>query len=148
MSISRSITRITGNLLSDESFPKSCRLRSKRIISLLFETGSSVHTPLLRVVWIFTPLPEEVPLQVFFSVPKKGFRHAVTRNTVRRRLREAFRKNKSMVSEWFIKNNKQVAFAVIVKGGEVPDYETAERNIRDFFSRFLALQPSQGNNKS
>ena len=137
MSISRSITRTSGNLVPGETFPKSHRLRSKRHISELFETGNAVHTPLLTGVWKITVLPENVPAQVLFSVPKKAFRLAVTRNLVKRRLREAYRKSKKPLCEWLEKHNKQLVFAVIMKGDKVPDYAQAEQNIMDLLSRLI-----------
>lgn len=137
MNTSRSITRTSGKLPTGEQFPKSGRLCSVRIISDLFESGKIIHTPLLKIVWKITRLPADVPAQVAFSVPKRSFRLAVTRNLVKRRLREAYRKNRRPLCEWLEKNNKQLAFVVVVKGTEIPDYETAERNICVMTSKLL-----------
>ena len=78
-----------------ETFEKSERLCSRKAIEALFETGYIFHNSLFKVVWKKDEgsLPE--PAQVAFSVSKRGFKLAVTRNLIKRRLREAYRKNKS-----------------------------------------------------
>ena len=41
--------------------------------------------------------PQESNIQLLISVPKRHFKHAVDRNRVKRQLREAFRKNCSLL---------------------------------------------------
>jgi len=86
-----------------QTFPKSERLCSKKIIGQLFEKGSAAvgtyYLFPLRVLYLRHPqqnLPNEVlpPPAVLITVSKRNFRHAVDRNLVRRRIREAYRKNK------------------------------------------------------
>ena len=77
-----------------ETFEKSERLCSTKIISGLFENGNIFYTPLFKVVWSISPVIIPYPAQIAFSVSKRGFRLAVTRNLIKRRMREAYRKNK------------------------------------------------------
>ena len=54
----------------------------------------------LRLSGLKVPLNIPYPAQVAFSVSKRGFRLAVTRNLIKRRMREAYRKNKYLLYEY------------------------------------------------
>jgi len=76
------------------SFPREERLRSKKLISELFRTGSSFNLYPLRFVLLKHPEHSETPAQVLISVSKKYFKKAVDRNRLKRQIREAYRLNK------------------------------------------------------
>lgn len=86
-----------------QTFDKSERLCSKKIIDRLFEKGSTeVKTFYLfpfKVFYIVESSPTDFTAsQVLFSVSKRNFKRAVARNLLRRRCREAYRKNKYLLS--------------------------------------------------
>ncbi len=82
----------------DQSLGKSEKLKSKKLIDLLFQQGNSLKAFPLRLVFIETPLPHpDVSVQVGFSVPKRIHKLAVTRNRIKRLMRQAYRTNKQML---------------------------------------------------
>jgi ribonuclease P protein component len=125
--------------VSRETFGKSERLCSLKIISGLFETGQVIYTPLLKVVWDTAPLEIPSPVQVTFSVAKRSFRLAVTRNLIKRRLREAYRKNKQILYDHLIQGNKQVVMVVILRGNKIPEYHSIETDIKQLITRLINL---------
>ncbi len=125
-----------------ETFDKSERLCSRKTIGALFETGSIFHNSLFKVVWEKVPDPDRGPAQVAFSVSKRGFRLAVTRNLIKRRMREAYRKNKSSLYNHLLSQNIQIVFIVIIKGNTVPDYDTVEKGIKDVINKLIVLTPN------
>ncbi len=79
------------------SYPKDEKLKSKKIIDLLFSEGKSVSKYPLRLVYIAHDFDENVPLKMGVSVSKKYFKKAVDRNYFKRVLRESYRLNKQLL---------------------------------------------------
>lgn len=126
-----------------ETFDKSERLCSRKVIGELFETGKIFHNSLFKVVWTKGQYSFPFPSQVAFSVAKKGFKLAVSRNLIKRRMREAYRKNKAQLYDHLLSQNIQIVFIVIVKGKEIPDYKTVEKGMTDVFRRLITATSPQ-----
>ncbi|MBR3884446.1 MAG: ribonuclease P protein component [Bacteroidaceae bacterium] len=96
------------------SFPLAEHLKSKTIIDKVYNEGASVTAYPLRAVFLTKPIKEKQPLAtILISVAKKRFRHAVDRNLVKRRLREAYRLNKQPFIEELEKSGKCMAIAIL-----------------------------------
>jgi len=82
------------------SFKKEERLKSKKLIQELFSEGSSFYLYPFKVIWSAqSRRPESIPKhKILISVPKRKFKRAVDRNSVKRRVREAYRLNKAIIS--------------------------------------------------
>jgi len=84
------------------TFSKEERIVSNLLIETLFEKGNSQSLTAfpLRAVFLKTEQHEGcAPVQLLISVPKKRFKHAVDRNRVKRQVREAYRKHKTLLSD-------------------------------------------------
>ena len=81
-------------------FQKQERIVSQKLIEELFGGGQS-HTlaafPLRAVYMQQERQDRSEPVKVLISVPKKRFHHAVDRNRVKRQIREAYRRHKSLI---------------------------------------------------
>lgn len=118
-----------------ETFHKSERLCSKKAIDFLFEEGKTLYTPLFKIVWVKASLPTAFPVQVAFSVSKKSFRRAVDRNLIRRRMKEAYRKNKQILYEHLTSLNVSISCVIIFRKNAVPEYQSVEKGISDLIKQ-------------
>jgi ribonuclease P protein component len=125
--------------ITRETFDKSEKLCSRKIIGELFENGNIFYNSLFKVVWDSRQSSLPGPAQIAFSVSKRGFKLAVTRNLIKRRLREAYRKNKIPLYQHLISRNIQVAWVVIIRGKTVPDYETIEKVMKETINKLIIL---------
>lgn len=80
------------------TLPKSERLHAEKSIKELFEKGSSFFLYPFKLIFLEGEGEEGQPNQVLFSVSKKKIKKATGRNFIKRRLKEAYRLNKSLIS--------------------------------------------------
>lgn len=95
-------------------FKKEERLSSRALILRLVNNGSSFLLYPFRVTSCVAELPtEKFPAQLVISVSRRRFKRAVQRNRVKRRIREAYRKNKSGHLYDFL-HSRKLSLAVMV----------------------------------
>ena len=97
------------------TFKKEERLRSKKLIERLFVEGDSFLVYPIKVVALEIEFKEKYPAKAAFAVSKKLFRKAVIRNTLKRRMREAYRLNKHVLFLDEIPSKKAIMFIYISK---------------------------------
>lgn len=116
--------------MGEFSFSKQERLRKKKDIESLFGGGKSLNLPPLRV--LFKPNSDQSisTHQVLFSVPVRNFKRAVDRNLIKRRLREAYRLNKSKLL-----TGTKLMVAYIYKAKEILPFSVIEEKMVQSFKR-------------
>jgi ribonuclease P protein component len=78
-------------------FMKSERLSSKKLIGELFKRGQVKKFRNFRLHFLAIPREQSEYHQVLISIPARLIKRATARNTIRRRLRESYRQNKSIL---------------------------------------------------
>ncbi len=104
-------------------FTKEERLCSKKLLAELFDNGSSFLFYPFRITWQINQEPQKYPVQIVISVPKKRFKKSVDRNLIKRRIKEAYRLQKSVSLYPFLQTQqKQLLVAFHYVGKELLDY--------------------------
>lgn len=104
-------------------FPKSEHLCSKKSIDLIFESGKNLFAYPQKALFSVSELTEGgEPCQVMFVVPKKKFKRAVSRNAIRRKMRESYRLNKQILTSWCLENNIELKVAFLYIASEMQSF--------------------------
>ncbi|MCW3071876.1 MAG: hypothetical protein JWO44_1766 [Bacteroidetes bacterium] len=119
-----------------QTFTKSERLCSKVIIDKVFETGRIITGPSFKLIWLEAAEKEEQPAQVVITVPKRNFKKAVDRNLLKRRIREAYRKNKGSLYEKI--SPKSIYMVLLYTGRNIAEYKEVEEKIIKLLQRLTA----------
>lgn len=117
----------------DATYPKKEKLKSRKLIDLLFAQGKSISNYPIKLIYLSTELPEDIKIQAGVAVPKKNFKSAVKRNRIKRLLREAYRLNKHPA---FNNSEATFAFLFLYLGKEMPTYPEIERAIKGLLAQF------------
>jgi ribonuclease P protein component len=114
------------------SFKKEERLCHKKKIDALFDKSNKENESFavfpLRVVAAVAS--DENISQVLFSVPKRKFKKAVDRNQIKRRMREAYRINKSDQAE-----RKTYYLAFLYTASEKLPFDVIEASMKKIVQR-------------
>lgn len=115
------------------TYPKAEKLKSKKLIETLFIEGKSVKSFPLRLVYTEGPLPVEgISIQAGVSVSKRSFKLAVSRNRIKRLMRESYRLHKNLI------DTKGTTFALlfIYTGREEVSQEVLHKAMIKLINRF------------
>jgi ribonuclease P protein component len=118
-----------------QTFKKEERLTSKKLIDKLFTEGHTFNANPLRIIWLEAETGTNYPVSLVVSVSGKKVKKAVARNLIKRRIREAFRKNKSTFYEFLRNKQKNCIIAVIYLPLEIVGYNEIESKIIYMFKR-------------
>ena len=120
----------------DFSYPKTEKLKSKKIIDLLFSEGKSVSKYPLRLVFVKHDFEEDVPLKIGVSVSKKYFKNAVNRNYFKRVLRETYRLNKQLLID---NVDVKYCFMFFYQTNEKLSYQEINVKTIQLFEKFIKI---------
>lgn len=119
---------------------KEERISSRKLIERLFAgSGSRAMSAFpIRMVYLMCDrqTDDEPQAQMLVSVPKRHFKRAVKRNRVKRQVREAFRKNKHLLTQRMdAMPQKTMAVAFIWMDDKLHTTDEVEQKVKNLLNR-------------
>ncbi|MCC5922562.1 MAG: ribonuclease P protein component [Crocinitomicaceae bacterium] len=122
-----------------EDLGKKYKLCSHKVIEHVYQNGTTTKNYPFKLISIPVDLPNNVPFQIVFAVPKRNFKKAVDRNHVKRLMREAVRKHKAILFNISTQRNIQLALFLLYTDKEILPYSAIEHKIVVLFERLEKL---------
>lgn len=119
------------------TFQKIERLCSKKAIDDLFSKGKSKTQFPIKLVYKASEFESDFPVRAMFVVPKKKHKRANKRNTLKRRMREAYRLNKQSLYEALQGQKWDLMF--IYLSDEEFSYQEIEKSLKTLLE-FVAVK--------
>ena len=125
------------------SYGKEQRLKSVLTLDRVFSEGDKIKSYPILARHTKSTFDADFPFQVATTVSKRRFRKAVSRNRIKRLMREAWRLEKHRLESGWTKGDPQGALVLIYVGNEIPTFE----NCADTISKIvdvLLKKPKKG----
>ena len=111
------------------ALPKAERLSSLTAVRRLFADGASGFVYPFRYM-VYKSESTTPSVEVLFSVPKRNHKRANRRNTLKRRMREAYRLNNDALHTAIEEHGKEVDIAFVYSTKDLLPYKTIEHAVR------------------
>lgn len=116
---------------------KDERLCSRKMLGELFTSGESFLVYPLKVVFLKTGSTQPYRAQAAFAVSKRNFKRAVSRNLLKRRMREAYRLNKLAFYEELAAKELHLALMFVYIGKDIAEYPVIEKAMISALKKIL-----------
>jgi ribonuclease P protein component len=123
------------------TFRKKDRLYGRKAVGQLFAEGKVYFQYPYKVTWKVVPDDSSFTVQMLVTVPKSYSKKAVARNLIKRRIREAYRLQKHILTENAKLNHLHVAaqLAIIYVAKEPLEYFFLEKKLKTTLLHLASL---------
>jgi ribonuclease P protein component len=125
--------------LKQHTLSRNERLKSRKQIDKLFNSGNYFNLPPLRLSYLIDEGGENEALQLGVGVSVRHFKKAVDRNRVKRLIREAWRVQKQELASLAKAKHRSLKVFIIYTGRELPDYQLVYEKTRSAIARLSTL---------
>ncbi|WP_299121327.1 ribonuclease P protein component [uncultured Winogradskyella sp.] len=115
-------------------YGKKDKLKSKKHIEQLFNEGKAITVFPLRLIYLKTEFENAVNLKTGVTVSKRLHKTAVTRNRIKRILREAYRLNKPL---YFNNSSASYAFMILYLSKDGTTFDKINTSMKLLFEKFI-----------
>jgi ribonuclease P protein component len=105
-------------------------LKSKIQINHLFEKGVRLNKFPLKVFLLpVSDSEQDENCLIMVMASARRYKKAVTRNRIKRLIKETYRLNKELIYQYLTENNKKCLLGVMYNGNEIPTFDEIEKSI-------------------
>lgn len=108
---------------------KNERLFERKAITRIFDDGKLFTASPIKILWVLNKKEAAVTLRAGFTAPGKIFKKAVDRNLLKRRMREAYRKNRYELENILKEKKWECHVMFIYSGRAIATYAEIESKI-------------------
>jgi ribonuclease P protein component len=119
------------------TFRKLEKICNQKQINTLFNEGKTLKSGFFRLLYVETKAQGTPVVQILIAVPKNKLRHAVTRNRMKRLIREAYRLNKHKIIEAYTKTGKHCDIAFVFMGNKCVSLSETSAAIIELLDRLI-----------
>ena len=127
---------ICKHTMNEHSLPKSEKLCSRTAINRLFAEGGAFIVYPLRIVYRIDDSTTDPP-RFFINIPKRNFKRAVKRVSLRRRIREASRLPKEILAEPLARRNQSMHLAFPYLDKNLNNFHFIEQKMVEALERLV-----------
>ena len=129
--------------LAKHTYSKAERLKSVLVLEKVFSEGSKIKTFPILARHTPSSFDANVPYQVTTIVSKRRFKKAVSRNRIKRLMREAWRLEKHRLEGLWKEGDPQGALVLIYVGKEIPTFEKCADTIRKIVDVLIQIKEKE-----
>jgi len=108
---------------------KEERLKSSATIQNLLKKGETVSEYPFKLYWSISDPQQKYPARLAISVPKRKFKRAVDRNLIKRRIKESYRQNKSIIYDPLREKNTNIVMIILFLSDEFISFDSLDAGI-------------------
>ncbi len=118
----------------DLRFPRRDRLKSRKSIDALFQSGKRATAGEFRAFYLFRTAPG---LQIGVGSSSRQFKKAVDRNRIKRLLRESYRLDQHRWKQVLAERNTGMDLFILFSGKVVPSLQDCQQGMSQLYGKIF-----------
>ncbi len=118
----------------DLRFPRKAKLKSRKAIDALFESGKRIRVDEWSAVYSFRDTPG---IQLGAGAPSRNFKKAVDRNRIKRLIREAYRLDQHRWKDAMRNKKPGMDIFILFSGKVIPDFTATQQGLNKLFDKIF-----------
>lgn len=118
----------------DLRFPRQARLKSRKAIDALFQSGKRIRVDEWSAVYSFRDTPG---IQLGVGAPSRNFKKAVDRNRIKRLIREAYRIDQHRWKEALQSKQPGMDLFILYSARGIPDFLSVQQGLMKLYDKIF-----------